>query len=273
MSSAWNVMRRGVLVVSLVSGIGLAMLSGLGFAHPVGSSAEGGVPEKLKGVIEKKFPGIQIRRVEATEIPEWYLVETETDSPDGIMYMHRDGRYVVAGNVFDIEMGRNLTSELSQGRHLQVLSANSSNTVLLKPQVEKVARPLIIFDDPDCPVCRQMHGEVKKLVEAGVPVSVVLFPLMSIHPDAYRKSVAIWCADNREAVLDQVLASKSIELPSTSCAHPIDDNLRLAKRLGVHKTPTVFLPTGRRIEGFHPASELLLMLQMAEPVAAATPSK
>lgn len=274
MGSVRTVMTLGVLLVMLVSGMELTVLRGVSLAHPVSSSGEGAVPANLKAVIEKKFPGIQIRRVEATEIPEWYVVETETDSPDGIMYMHRDGRYVLAGNVFDLEMGRNLTSELSQGRHLHVLSAlNSSNTVELKPAVSKVARSLVIFDDPDCPVCRQMHGEVKKLVEAGVPVSVVLFPLMSIHPDAYRKSAAIWCAENREAALDQALSSQPVSMPGTSCVHPTDDNLRLAKRLGVHKTPTMFLPNGRRIEGFHSAADLLSMLQVGEPVASATRPK
>lgn len=265
--SGWQkVMIRGVLVISMVSGVGLA--------EEVMASNDKDVLATLKLVIQQKFPGIQIRRVEATEIPEWYLVETDTDSQDGIMYMHRDGRYVLAGNIFDLEMGRNLTMELSQVRHLRVLSEfDLSKTVLLSPQVERVARPLIIFDDPDCPVCRQMHGEVKKLVDAGVPVSVVLFPLMGIHPDAYRKSVAIWCAENHQAVLDQALASKPVELPSVPCSHPIDDNLRLAKRLGVSKTPTVFLPNGRRVEGFHTASEFLSMLHLDEPVAAVIPSQ
>jgi thiol:disulfide interchange protein DsbC len=263
-----------MLMLSLVGGMSVTLLIGVGYAHPVAVSIEGEVPDKLKGVIEKKFPGIRIRRVEATEIPGWYLVETETDSPDGIMYMHRDGRYVLAGNVFDLDMGRNLTSELSQGRHLQVLSfLNSSNSLWLKPPVEKVARPLIIFDDPDCPVCRQMHGEVKKLVAAGVPVSVVLFPLRSIHPESYQKSVAIWCAEDREAVLDHAMASKPIEMVSVSCVHPIDENLQLAKRLGIHKTPTMFLPNGRRIEGFHAASDLLSMLKLPEPVSSVSTSK
>jgi|CXWL01.1.fsa_nt_gi thiol:disulfide interchange protein DsbC len=263
-----HLMTQGLLVVGLVSGIALGVWSGTGWAHPVGASTEVDVSAKLKAVVEQKFPGIQIRRVEVTEIPEWYLVETETDSPDGIMYMHRDGRYVLAGNVFDLDGGRNLTSELSYGRHLHVLSAlNATNTVELKPLRAPVSGPLIIFDDPDCPVCRQMHGEVKKLVEAGVPVSVVLFPLMSIHPDAYRKSVAIWCAEDREAVLHHAMASQPVEVRSETCSHPIDENLRLAKRLGVHKTPTVFLPNGRRIEGFHSASDLLSMLHLGQPVA------
>lgn len=274
MPSTCAVVRLGMLMLSLVGGMSVTLLIGVGYAHPVAVSIEGEVPDKLKGVIEKKFPGIRIRRVEATEIPGWYLVETETDSPDGIMYMHRDGRYVLAGNVFDLDMGRNLTSELSQGRHLQVLSfLNSSNSLWLKPPVEKVARPLIIFDDPDCPVCRQMHGEVKKLVAAGVPVSVVLFPLRSIHPESYQKSVAIWCAEDREAVLDHAMASKPIEMVSVSCVHPIDENLQLAKRLGIHKTPTMFLPNGRRIEGFHAASDLLSMLKLPEPVSSVSTSK
>lgn len=257
----------------MMAGMAWVVMASVALAHPVEGGVASGVPEKLRQVILQKWPELRIRQITATEIPEWYLVETDTDAPDGIMYMHRDGRYVLAGNVFDIEIGRNLTKEMADARQLRVLGGwDLGKTVQLAVPSETVTAPMIVFDDLDCPVCRKMHDEVKKVAAAGVNVSVVLFPLMSIHPDAYRKSVSVWCAADRQGALDKALSGQAVETPAAPCAHPIDENLRLAKRLGVNKTPTVFLPNGQRIEGFHSAAELLGMLHVDGPVAALAPA-
>ena len=226
----------------------------------------------LKDVLEKKFLGMAVKSVSKTEVPGWYLVETDTGSPDGILYIHEDGRYVLSGGMFDIAVGRNLTQEYVSTRQARIMSAmNREQLLVLTPAAARLKDPVLIFDDPDCPVCRRMHSEVKQLVDAGVPVGVVLFPLMRPHPDAYRKSVAIWCSSDRAAALDQVLSGAPIESPAQSCDHPVDANLKLAKQLGVSQTPIVFLPNGRRIEGFHKAADILAALNL--PVSAVTESK
>jgi thiol:disulfide interchange protein DsbC len=86
--------------------------------------------------------------------------------------------------------------------------------------------------------------------------------LTTIHPDAYRKSVAVWCSSDRAASLDKALAAQPIENPAQLCQHPVDDILKFGRRLKLHKTPTVFLPSGQRLEGFVSADQLLSMLQL-----------
>lgn len=229
----------------------------------LGEAGPGVIESGLKEVLEKKFLGMSVKAVTKTEVPGWYLVETDTGSPDGIMYIHEGGRYVLSGGLFDIAVGRNLTQEYVSDRQARILaSLNRGQLLVLNPTSPRVKDPVLIFDDPDCPVCRRMHPEVKQLVDAGVPVGVVLFPLMRPHPDAYRKSVAIWCSSDRASALEQVLLGSPIESPVQSCDHPVDANLKLAKQLGVNQTPIVFLPNGRRIEGFHKAADILAALNL-----------
>src|SRR5512140_927283 len=98
--------RAGVgltVVVMVVCGVVIA------FGQASLGSERSDVPQMLQSTMEQKFPGMNVRRVAKTEIPSWYLVETESDSPEGLWYVHESGRYVLAGGMFDIQLGRNVT--------------------------------------------------------------------------------------------------------------------------------------------------------------------
>lgn len=221
----------------------------------------------VRASFEAKFPGVTIKRLSQTEISGWYLVETDGAALDAsILYVHESGRYVFSGGIFDLTSGRNLTREYLRRKQQEVLSRlDLSRVILLKPtsegQSEPALRPIVVFDDPDCPFCRKFHPEVKKIVQAGVPVAVVLYPLVRPHPDAYRKSVAIWCAADQTAMLDQALAGQPVPSPEQPCAHPIDENLKLGHELHVSSTPSIFLPTGTLVLGHRPAEEILALLR------------
>ncbi|MDF0667097.1 MAG: DsbC family protein [Nitrospira sp.] len=235
----------------------------IAFGQVSQGSERSDVPQMLQSTMEQKFPGMKLRRVAKTEIPSWYLVETESDSPEGLWYVHESGRYVLAGGMFDIQLGRNVTQEYLRERERRVLdSLDLSKTILLQPESPKITKPLLVVDDLDCPVCQKLHPEIKKLVSSGIPVAVLLHPLTTIHPDAYRKSVAVWCSSDRAASLDKALTAQPIENPAQLCQHPVDDILKFGRRLKLHKTPTVFLPSGQRLEGFVSAEQLLSMLQL-----------
>ena len=217
----------------------------------------------IKTVVEQKFPGMKVLKVSKTEIPGWLLVESDSDRVENFMYVHESGRYVFSGALFDIQAGRNVTQEYVKDRQRVMLAGlDTSKTILLSPMQQKLERPVVVFDDPECTFCQQFHPEVQKLVEAGVPVAVVLYPLVRTHPDAYRKSVAIWCAPDQAEALGRALVAKPVGETVGTCSHPIDENIRLARRLGVHSTPTVFLPDGRSFAGYRPASDVLALLNM-----------
>ncbi|MDQ6981295.1 MAG: thioredoxin fold domain-containing protein, partial [Ghiorsea sp.] len=62
------------------------------------------------------------------------------------------------------------------------------------------------------------------------------------------KSKSIWCAKDRyQAMVDVMLNNK--KLPKATCKTPIDDNMKLAEKLNVRGTPTVFAEDGRKYTG------------------------
>ncbi|MCP3678515.1 MAG: DsbC family protein [Deltaproteobacteria bacterium] len=120
-------------------------------------------------------------------------------------------------------------------------------------------KKVIVFDDPDCPYCRKLHVEIKKIIEKRPDVAflIMLYPL-DIHPQAYDKSKAILC-EKSVKLLDDALTGKA--LPTPTCDAPgLDRSIASAKSLGINGTPAIIFPDGRLLPGFVEADVLLNLL-------------
>jgi len=125
------------------------------------------------------------------------------------------------------------------------------------------AKRVIVFDDPECPYCRKLHEEIKKILgkRKDIVFYVKLYPL-PIHPAAYDQSRAIDCAQSTQ-MLEDAFADKKLPKPGCKSAE-VDDNLKLGRRLGISGTPAVILPDGRLIPGYVPADVLLGLIDGAK---------
>jgi len=56
-------------------------------------------------------------------------------------------------------------------------------------------RVLAVFSDPDCPIARSSKRNLAALDNATV--YTFLLPIASLHPQATRKAIAVWCAADR----------------------------------------------------------------------------
>jgi len=127
----------------------------------------------------------------------------------------------------------------------------------------KAKKRVIIFDDPDCPYCASLHDEVKKIMNERKDIAfyIKLFPL-PIHPEAYSKSKTIVCKASGE-LLEKAFRGEAIPEPDCETAE-IDDNIRLAKELGIRGTPSIILPDGRLLPGYVSAEALLNLIDNPE---------
>jgi thiol:disulfide interchange protein DsbC len=82
---------------------------------------------------------------------------------------------------------------------------------------------------------------------------IKMFPL-KMHPKAYDKAKAIIC-EKSLALLDDAFEHK--QLPAPKCKTSIvDENLKLAEKLGISGAPTLIMPDGRVIAGYRDANAL-----------------
>ena len=81
-----------------------------------------------------------------------------------------------------------------------------------------------------------------------------MYPL-AMHKDSYEKAKAIVCAKSL-ALLDDAFEKK--ELPKPNCeTSVIDDNIKLAEKLGISGTPAIITSDGKVVSGYKDAKGLI----------------
>jgi len=97
---------------------------------------------------------------------------------------------------------------------------------------------------------------MKKIIDERKDIAfyIKMFPLKN-HPAAYGKAKAIVCEKSLTLLED---AYQRKELPKPKCeTSVIDQNIKLAEKLGIANLPTMVLPDGRIILGFVDAKTIL----------------
>ncbi len=88
---------------------------------------------------------------------------------------------------------------------------------------------------------------------------IKMFPLTSIHPEAYGKSAAVLCQEDNAkalALLDDIFDKKPIPAPTCKTTG-VDDSIRTGRSLGISSTPTLIFQNGKVASGALKANELV----------------
>ena len=195
---------------------------------------------KTAATIRANLSDMPIKSIHTTAIPHVYEVQVG----DTIYYTNETGRYLINGHMFDTSNKVDLTVQrLASMNRINWSDLPLENAIVSGP---KDGLKMAVFTDPDCPYCKRLEENLQK--ETGIRVYTFLFPLTQLHPDAYEKSKSIWCAkDQHQAMVNVMLNNKSLD--ETTCKTPIDDNMKLAEKLNVRGTPTIFAEDGRKYTG------------------------
>jgi len=199
--------------------------------------------------LHKAYPDLEIDGIRESPVKGLYEVRAGRN----IFYSDSTGDHlVVRGQIIEVASKRNLTRE----RIVELSRIDWSILPLDKAIVsgdENAELKLAVFTDPDCPYCQKLERELKNL--SGVKVYTFLYPLTQLHPEAYGKSEAIWCSENRHEAFLKVIMDR--EYPRVEkCDTPLDEIATLAKKLGITGTPTLFAGDGRMASGAIPAEDL-----------------
>jgi len=100
---------------------------------------------------------------------------------------------------------------------------------------------------------------MKKVIEErkDIVFLIKMFPL-KIHPAAYGKSKAIIC-EKSMSLLEDAFGNKAVPAPKCETS-AVDENIKLAEKLGISSTPTLVLPDGRVVPGYKDAKALISLI-------------
>lgn len=204
------------------------------------------------------FQGIQgeIVSVDFAEVPGLWEIEMKVQEKKVPLYLDFSKSYLISGNVIRLNDKTNLTEERYRELNKVDLSHIPIDDALLLGNPEAPNR-IIVFTDPHCPYCVKLH-EVMKTAVANRSDLLFLIKLMPIKQSSKAIAESIVCSQSLEQ-LEAAFAKQ--EIPVTRCENKIiEQNLAIAKALGIRSTPTLILPNGQIAPGYKPLSALLELI-------------
>jgi thiol:disulfide interchange protein DsbC len=231
-------------------------------AGEVPPAAEGISPE-VRAAVVSKLQGAKPSDVGPSPIPGVY----EVTSNGQVAYVTADGRYLLFGNLYDLDGGKNLTADrLNLARSRMLASASESQMIVYGPQNAK--HTVTVFTDIDCGYCRDFHAHIDEYNKAGIRVRYVMYPRTGPGTQSWRTAEQVWCSKDRRDALTR--AKRGEALTTEACGDgPLLSQFEFGTRMGVEGTPTVYTQSGVRIGGYMKPGEMLQALAETERAASA----
>jgi protein-disulfide isomerase len=237
-------------------------------------------------------PDVQLTVAAPKETPIPGILETDIavnvggNNENAKFYISKDGKFLIQGEVSDMSK-----DPLAENRAMiQMQDAPSLGD-------PRAVITLVEFSDFECPVCRNLHDELRGMLPSHPQVRVVFkdYPLEQLHPWARTAALAGRCAyqqqpaafwkmydsiyDNQEIISAENAWTKMTEyagqaglnaetfkacLGSPEAASAVDASRANGQQLGVGSTPTLFI-NGRRLVGADPrALEQYFQYELAQ---------
>jgi thiol:disulfide interchange protein DsbC len=192
----------------------------------------------LKELIKTEFKILEIREA---PLEGFWEVVSEVGHERMIIYIHKNLRFMIHGQILDRQIKKNLTLDRLKGfRKVDPSGLPLENAI---PMGEG-KRKLYVFTDPQCYFCFQLHEELKQIKDLQT-----FFFLYPLTPASYEKAKSIWCSQDKVRALEETYQGKELRSPFCDTS-PIDKNMEFGKRLLIDSTPTLLFQNGKMIEGF-----------------------
>jgi thiol:disulfide interchange protein DsbC len=212
--------------------------------------------ERVQKSLAANLPELKDAKVTPTKAPGLFEVQF------GPYYFHvtSDGKYLIQGDLMNVETGEELTENNRRAVRLSGLAnLKSEDTIEFAP--EKGAKHVVtVFTDIDCGYCRKLHSEMEDYNKAGISIRYVFYPRAGLGSDSYRKAEAVWCSADRKKALTDAKSGSPMNNVDTSCPNPVARDWQLGQQMGLRGTPMLILPDGEVVNGYVPADQLAMRL-------------
>jgi thiol:disulfide interchange protein DsbC len=213
--------------------------------------------------IAKKFGGVSVEDIRPSPIKGLFEVALGSDTA----YVSADGRFLISGDMYDVDSRTNLTEAgRSDTRKKLLAKLDEKDMIVFAPDAPK--HTITVFTDVECGYCRKLHSEIAQINKLGVRVRYMAYPRAGPGTADWQKMEAVWCSKDRKTAITQ--AKQGTDVKAASCgATPVAKQYALGEQMGVRGTPAIFTATGDYIGGYLPPQQLVEQLnELGKPAKA-----
>jgi thiol:disulfide interchange protein DsbC len=213
-----------------------------------------------KDELAQVLPGVAIDHITDSPISGIYEIAVGTN----VAYVSNDGKYLLQGELFDLDSSENLTERSRSKARVDLLAGvERDSMIVFAPKDQPVKHRVVVFTDIDCGYCRKLHQEIQQINALGIEVEYLFYPRSGPGTESWSKAGSVWCADNRNEALTAAKAGS--EVVARKCdGTPVQSHYDLGQRVGVRGTPAIFSESGVQLGGYLPADALLGRLEALE---------
>ena len=219
-----------------------------------------GVPAAERDRVAGLFESIEPDNVYTSPIDGWYEIRKGSI----VAYISTDGRYLLQGDLIDLDSQVNVT-EASRSSSRRELMSSVDDGLAIKFSPEDVKYTVSIFTDIDCTYCRRLHGQIDEYLEHGIEVRYFLYPRGGPASRSWNTSEEVWCSKDRGDALTQAKLDREFE--TSNCdASAVSDHYIMGQEVGLSGTPAIVLDDGELIGGYLPPDALRMRLEQKAAV-------
>jgi thiol:disulfide interchange protein DsbC len=213
-------------------------------AGPASAEVTQAIKASIEAWTNNRYKVEEVRR---TPIPGMYEARIGSD----LFYVDEKATYIfMEGHMLDMKTSRDLTRE----RLEEILTINFKDLPLdlaIKQVNGKGTKKIALFEDPNCGYCKKLRGDLNKMTD--VTVYTFAYPILS--PDSDVKAKKALCAKDKPKAWSDLMTDGKVPNNDGNCESPLAKIKELGRKYNITATPTIFLTTGKRIQGYMPPEQ------------------
>lgn len=206
--------------------------------------------EAVQARISELFPEIEAQHVVSSPIDGWYTIRKGAI----VAYVSDDGRFLLQGDLIDLDQKLNLTEAARNDARRDMLAAYPEDSMIVfKPDEKKYS--ISVFTDIDCTFCRRLHNQIDEYLERGIEVRYLLYPRNGPTSPAWAKAEQVWCAEDRNEALTLAKLGKDFDTRACNPAE-VGAHYGMGQDVGLTGTPALVFEDGTLVSGYLPPDQL-----------------
>ncbi len=210
---------------------------------------------------------VEVQSIKQAPISGMFEVLAKRSDQEGVIYVDFAKKKIMQGVIVNLQNMEAISSHSKEPPQLQKIVSIDYNQIPLKYGIimgnQAASKRLIIFTDPDCPYCRNLHSELIKLEKevSDIAIYIMLYPSIS-HSQAYNKCRFLVASKNKDLLNNAFEGKKTAEPKNNEGKLEIDKIIEFAHKNGIHATPTIVLPSGKIITGTRDINSLKKLISV-----------